>query len=95
MSNALILFPMLAAGFLLGLMFFGVLVWTTRKGLASGNPVAWFLCSWIARITIVLVAFYLVSGAVWQRVLVCLAGFILARNVVIRRNNQRRKQYVQ
>ena len=91
MNNALIFFPVVAAGFLLGLLFFGGLAWTTRNGLSSGNPVPWFLASWILRISIVLVGFYVVGGGQWQRLLICLSGFILARMLVVRWNHPERK----
>jgi F1F0 ATPase subunit 2 len=91
MSEILIAFPVLAAGFLLGLVFYGGLSMTTRRGLSSGNPVAWFLASWILRITIVLVGFHLVSGGIWQRLLICLAGIMLARTQVVRRHHPRVK----
>lgn len=74
----------LAAGVALGAMFFGGLWWTTQKGLASDRPVLWFLGSQILRTSITLAGFYFVSDGHWKRLLMCLLGFILARQVVIR-----------
>lgn len=79
MNEWLMLLPVLLAGVLLGSIFFGGLWWTVRKGVASEQPVFWFLGSLLLRMTVALVVFYLVSGGQWQRLLLCLAGFVLGR----------------
>jgi len=71
-----------AAGAGLGAIFFGGLWWTVRKGLASKQPALWFFCSLLLRMSIVLAGFYFVGLGHWQRLLVCLLGFVLARFVV-------------
>jgi len=86
MSDILITAQAIAAGFLLGVLFFGGLAWTTRKALTAGNPALWFLGSRLLRIAAVMTGFYLVSGGRWQRLLICLAGFTMARIVVVRLN---------
>lgn len=70
------------AGVLLGAVFFGGLWWTVQKGVASHHPALWFFGSFIARMSIVLAGFYFVGGGQWQRLLSCLAGFLLARFIV-------------
>ena len=70
------------AGLLLGAVFFGGLWWTVQKGVASNHPALWFFGSFIARMSIVLAGFYFVGGGQWQRLLSCLAGFLLARFIV-------------
>jgi F1F0 ATPase subunit 2 len=70
------------AGGLLGMMFFGGLWWTVRKGVSSSRPALWFLGSGLLRVSTVLAGFYFVSGGQWKRLLACLAGFIVARVVV-------------
>ena len=71
-------------GVALGMIFFGGLWWTIRKGIASPYPVLWFLGSLLARMGIVFAGFYLVTFGDWRRLMVCLAGFIVARLVVTR-----------
>lgn len=73
-----------AAGVLLGAFFFGGLWWTVRKGLSSKHPALWFLGSNLLRTSLVVAGFYLVANGHWERLLVCLLGFILARLLVAR-----------
>jgi F1F0 ATPase subunit 2 len=82
MSEALILALAGVAGLLLGAIFFGGLWWTVRKGIASSRPAPWFVGSSALRTGIVLAGFYIVAGGVWQRLLLCLLGFVLARFIV-------------
>ncbi|HUW75561.1 MAG TPA: ATP synthase subunit I [Gallionella sp.] len=72
------------AGLLLGALFFGGLWWTVQKGLSARQPALWFGFSMLLRTGTVLAGFYLVSGADWKRLLLCLLGFIVARFIVIR-----------
>lgn len=73
-----------AAGLVLGAVFFGGLWWTVRKGVSSPRPAIWFVGSMLLRTGIVLAGFYFVGGGQWQRLLVCLIGFVLARYLVMR-----------
>lgn len=73
----------LLAGVALGLFFFGGLWWTTRRGLASPRPVLWFVGSSLVRVAVTLAVIYGVCGDQWQRLLMCLLGFWLARAVVL------------
>ncbi|QDV26442.1 ATP synthase subunit I [Aureliella helgolandensis] len=70
------------AGLALGAIFFGGLWWTVRSGLTSGHPATWFLVSHVSRMAVTLLGFYWVADGKWQRVLLCLAGFLIARVVV-------------
>ncbi|MEZ4934310.1 MAG: ATP synthase subunit I [Saprospiraceae bacterium] len=74
----------LLTGILLGIFFFGGLWWTIHKGLTSKYAGLWFLGSMLVRTGVVLTGFYFVSGGQWERIVVCLAGFIIARLVVLR-----------
>ena len=67
---------------LLGAIFFGGLWWTVRKGVSSEQPALWFFGSLLLRMSIALAGFYLVSGGHWERLLLCLVGFVMARLVV-------------
>ncbi len=71
-------------GILLGLFFFGGLWWTTKKGLLSKTPALWFLTSLFVRIGIVIIVFYYLSRGHWERALICLIGFIIARTIIMR-----------
>lgn len=73
-----------AAGAGLGALFFGGLWWTVRKGVSSERPALWFFGSLLLRTSIVLVGFYFVSGRQWQRLLLCLLGFVVAHGIVNR-----------
>ena len=70
------------AGIGLGLIFFGGLWFTVRKGVASDQPALWFLGSLLLRMSVVLTGFYFISGGRWERLLACLMGFGLARLIV-------------
>jgi F1F0 ATPase subunit 2 len=84
MNETLSLAPALVTGLLLGVMFFGGLWWTVRKGLSSKHPALWFFGSLLLRMSIALAGFYFVSGGHWERLLVCLLGFVMARLIVTR-----------
>ncbi len=84
MNEVLLLALSLSAGMLLGTIFFGGLWWTVRKGVSSEQPALWFFSSLLLRMSIVLAGFYFVSGGHWERLLLCLAGFVIARLVVTR-----------
>jgi F1F0 ATPase subunit 2 len=71
-----------AAGAMLGVMFFGGLWWTVRKGVASQRPAVWFFVSLLLRMILALAGMYLVSGGHWERLLLCLLGFLMARLIV-------------
>lgn len=79
-----ILLMALAAGMLLGAIYFGGLWWSVKKALASKRPLRWFIISPLMRLGVTLPGFYFVSGLEWQRMLACLSGFILARVIVVR-----------
>ena len=70
------------AGLLLGGIFFGGLWWTVRKSVSSQRPALWLLPSLLLRMSITLAGFYFVSDGHWQRWLLCLLGFIMARLIV-------------
>ena len=71
-----------AAGGLLGAVFFGGLWWTVRKTVSSRQPALWVFGSLLLRMSIALTGFYVVAGSHWERMLLCLLGFVMARPVV-------------
>jgi F1F0 ATPase subunit 2 len=84
MNEPLMLVVAGAVGLGLGAIFFGGLWWTVRKGVSSPRPVLWFVGSMLLRTGIVLAGFYFAGGGQWQRLVVCLLGFVIARFLVVR-----------
>ena len=84
MSETLTLVLPVVAGALLGVIFFGGLWWTVRKGVSAKHPALWFVGSLLLRMSITLTGFYFVAGGHWERLLMCLLGFIIARFIVTR-----------
>ena len=84
MNETLSLVLSLVTGALLGSIFFGGLWWTVRKALSSNEPAPWLLLSTLLRMCIVLVGFYFISRGHWERLVVCLVGFVIARAVITR-----------
>jgi F1F0 ATPase subunit 2 len=84
MNEILNLILALIAGFLLGVVFFGGLWWTVQKGLSSKKPAFWFLSSLLIRTSIAISGFYFASDGHWERLLLCLFGFFVMRQIVVR-----------
>ena len=78
------LFLAAVAGLSLGAIFFGGLFLTVRRGVSSPWAALWFFGSLMARMSIALAGFYLVSDGRWERLVLCLLGFVVARLVVTR-----------
>jgi len=88
MNETLSLVMALLAGMLLGAIFFGGLWWTVQKGLSSRRPELWFLGSLLLRTSTAVAGFYFVSGGHWERLLVCLLGFVIVRRIVMQLTRQ-------
>jgi len=82
MNDALLLVLAFITGAVLGTIFFGGLWWTVRRGLLSNQPALWFLGSLVLRMSITLGGFYLVGRGHWERLAVCLLGFVIGRLAV-------------
>jgi F1F0 ATPase subunit 2 len=80
-----------AVGVVLGAVFFGGLWWTVRQGVTSPRPALWFVGSMLLRTGIVLAGFYFVGDGQWQRLLVCLLGFVIARFLVMQLTREPRE----
>ncbi len=82
-----VLFAKLAvAGLLggaLGAFFFGGLWWTVQRMAQARRPALWFVLSWLLRMGVVLLGFYAISDGGLAAPVLCLAGFVLARLVVL------------
>ena len=82
MHDVLFLAAAMAAGALLGVIFFGGLWWTVRRGMSSEWPALWFFGSLMLRMSTALIGFFVVGREDWKRWLFCLLGFVLARFAV-------------
>ncbi len=71
------------AGLALGTLFFGGLWFTVKKTITAKIPAIWFFSSFFLRVSIVLIGFYFVSNGNWQRLLITLLGFVVARFIVM------------
>ena len=84
MNETVSLGAALVTGVLLGLMFFGGLWWTVRKVVSVKHPALWVFASLMLRMTLALAGFYFIADGHWERLLVCLLGFFIARLAVTR-----------
>jgi F1F0 ATPase subunit 2 len=83
MSEPLTLMLALVTGVGLGAMFFGGLWWTVQRAVSARQPALWFLGSLLLRTGTTLAGFWVVGHGHWQRLLLCLVGFVMARPVVM------------
>ena len=84
MNDTLSLVLALVTGVLLGAMFFGGLWYTVKKGVSSKRSALWFFGSLLLRTSITLAGLYFIARGSWERLIVCLVGFVIARLVVTR-----------
>lgn len=80
-----IMYPLavFAAGFALGILFFGGLWLTVKKALSSRRPALWFIGSLLIRVSIALIGFYYLAQGSWKNLLISVSGFIIARTIII------------
>jgi F1F0 ATPase subunit 2 len=83
MTEWLLLAVAFGAGLLLSAFYFGGLWWTVRRGLVSKHPAVWFSGSLLLRTSVALAGFYFVGRGHWERLMVCLLGFVMARVFLI------------
>lgn len=83
MNEPLSLTFSIAAGAVLGAVFYGGLWWTVHRCISSRQSALLFLGSFLLRMGLALTGLYFVAAGHWQRLLLCLLGFVLARIVVI------------
>jgi len=84
MNESLMMALAWGVGAVLGVVFFGGLWWTVRKGVLAKQPALWFFGSMLLRTSAALAVFYIIARGHWERLLVCLLGFIIARFIVTR-----------
>lgn len=74
----------LLAGLVLGTLFFGGLWYTVKKAVTAKLPALWIIGGFVIRTGITLIGFYYASFGSWQRLLICLIGFVVARMLVMK-----------
>ena len=82
MNETLTLVLALLTGVVLGAMFFGGLWWTVQRVVSAKRPALWVLASLLLRTSLALAGFFVVASGHWERLLLCLVGFVTARLVV-------------
>ena len=83
MNDILIMILVFLAGVALGIIFFGGLWFTVKKSINAKLPALMLSGSLFFRIAVTMLGFYLVGVGNWQRLLICLLGFITARFLVL------------
>jgi F1F0 ATPase subunit 2 len=84
MNETVGLLLVLVTGLVLGAMYFGGLWWTVKKGVSSRHPALLFLGSLLLRTTIALAGFTFIARGHWERLLMCILGFFIARFILTR-----------
>lgn len=79
----------------LGVFFFGGLWWTVKKMARSKMPAVWLFSSFIIRVGVTLLGIYLVAAGDWQKMILCLIGFVTARFMVIHFTKQYDEKQIQ
>lgn len=72
----------LAAGTVVGAFYFGGLWWTVRRVARSRRPGLLLLASYWLRTATALTLFYVIMDGDWLRLVVCLAGFLVMRQLL-------------
>lgn len=80
-----------AAGAALGVVFFGGLWVTVRRGLA-GRPLLWFVAGSVLRMALILAVFYTLLRGDWRNGVAALLGFSGARLASTLMVSRRRSQ---
>lgn len=82
MTEAAVLFTAFSAGLVLGAFYF-IALWKTVQRLPSAkNPARLMLISFVARLAVVLVAFYFLMEGHWERLAAALIGFIIMKTML-------------
>ena len=85
MTNSIqyIIIPFIA-GLGLGAINYAALWLTVQNITNARHPALLNILSYAVRQGFILVVFYIVMGSHWERLLICFAGFLLVRTIVIR-----------
>jgi F1F0 ATPase subunit 2 len=72
------------AGIAIGIFYFAGLWWTVQRLPFTPRPALLSIASFIGRTIVSAFAFYFVMNGGWQRLLVSLLGFVVARSLLTR-----------
>lgn len=83
--DKIILFSLiLLAGLIIGLGYFGGL-WLSVKQLSTArHPALLLLASWGVRLGLAMFSFFFLMGGQWERLIVCLIGFLGGRILLVK-----------
>ncbi len=84
MDNIIYLLIALPLGFTLGIFYFVNLWITVRQIPTTQWPFRLIVGSFVGRTSITILGFYLIMDGNWQRMLISLLGFVLARSILIK-----------
>ncbi len=76
----LCVFPL---GFILGSFYFSCLWLTVQHLTHTQHPALLIIGSGVIRLGVALLALYLITGGHWERLVIALLGFLLARTLLI------------
>ena len=79
-----IMIGVFGAGFVLGFFYFGGLWWTVNQLTTTRYVAPLFAFSFVLRTAVTLYGFYLIIDLRWDRVLIAVIGFVLARLFTVR-----------
>jgi F1F0 ATPase subunit 2 len=72
-------------GAALGAFYFGGLWHTVRRLPEARAPLLCLLGSYLLRVPLAMAGLYLATGGRWDRLMAALAGFMLCREILVRR----------
>lgn len=72
-----------AAGFVLGIGYFAGLWWTVRRLARGDGSAGWLVISFAMRAALLLAGFWVITWGAADRLVACLIGYILARQVTV------------
>ncbi|MDA3832667.1 MAG: ATP synthase subunit I [Spirochaetales bacterium] len=84
MSKVVILITAFAAGIGLGAFYFGGLWLTVQRLSKVRRPALLSMCSLFGRLGITVFGFYLIMDGHWERMIVCMIGFLVMRGILVR-----------
>lgn len=82
--NVAMLIVALIVGMALGAFYFGGLWITVCRIPTMPMPAIWLALSFAVRTAVVLSGFYIVAAGSWERLVLSVAGFLIARMLLIR-----------
>lgn len=76
----------LITGVFLGIFYFGFLWWSVNRISRTRHPIILTIGGYVIRLAIAILVFYLILRiGDWRALLICLAGFIITRIILVKR----------